>query len=206
MSSINHLLSRRDKHSHGNNKKEVHFSLSNAPSIIRVNKAILPLSIWCIMAAPLPPQNSANSSAGTSSIPFTTISLAFSRSRAKRSPRLQTTNETVECSSANAETFVLQPKQRDAPLNGLFIDDENIKAGRDEEKKVCPPFESGKTSSDRGIDQNNKAKTIESRNLCFQRHGHSLCFTHRIHKRRGRKSIRVTLTARGCRRGASTRL
>lgn len=70
---------------------------------------------------------------------FSSVSLAFSDLRAKRSPRLQATDGTVECSSTDRGTFLLQPKSNGGPLNGLFVaDGERKSIQKDEEKKVRP--------------------------------------------------------------------
>lgn len=55
--------------------------------------------------------------------------------RAKRSPCLQPSHWTVECSSADSRNFVLQPIHR---LKGLFEDDHKDKyVDTEDERKVC---------------------------------------------------------------------
>lgn len=70
---------------------------------------------------------------------LSSLSLVFSGIRPKQSPRLQATIESVECSSANSTSLLLQPKQNDGPLNGLLVSKEeefNAKSDIEEETKV----------------------------------------------------------------------
>ena len=107
MSTINRLLSRKDKH-HGNHKEKVPASPARVPST----------------------STSASISTKSPHAPFSSsslyaISLAFATLLPKRSPRLQATIEPIQCSSANHATLLLQPKQHGGPLHGHSVPEEN---------------------------------------------------------------------------------
>lgn len=118
MSAINRLLSRTDKHTHGSHREKV-------------------------MSPPVsPPRGSTTASLSlrsshSTSSSVSSVSLAFPGLQPKRSPRLQATLGTVECSCADARTLLLQPKSDSAVLNGLFVaEQEHKKHERDEDRKV----------------------------------------------------------------------
>ena len=122
MSTMNRFLSRKDKHRHGNSKENVMSSPTFKPSSPSTST-----------------HASSTRSRQSSGSSFSSLSLAFSDLRAKRSPHLQTTEGTVECSSTDRGTFLLQPKSNGGPLNGLFVaDGEKRSIEKDEEKKVRP--------------------------------------------------------------------
>ena len=121
MSTINRLLSRKDKYRFGTSKEKVMSSPTPNPS-----------------STSTPSHASSVRSRHSSGSSFSSVSLAFSDLKAKRSPRLQATDGTVECSSTDRGTFLLQPKSNGGPLNGLFVaEGEKVKIEKDEEKKVC---------------------------------------------------------------------
>ena len=68
----------------------------------------------------------------------------------KSSPSLATSEGVVECTSANAIDYLLQPKENDGPLHGVFIaDDKPKKTGKEEESKVSGPCATILVRSDR---------------------------------------------------------
>lgn len=122
ISTMNRLLSRKDKHRHGTSQENVMSSPTSKPSSASTS----------IHASSTRSRQSSGSS-------FSSVSLAFPDLRAKRSPRLQATDGTVECSSTDRGTFLLQPKSNGGPFNGLFVTDGEKKSiQKDEEKKVRP--------------------------------------------------------------------
>ena len=69
------------------------------------------------------------------------VSMAFTPLKTKRSPSLTIAGGEVECTSADAIDFLLQPKENDGPLNGVFVEDgKPKKMGKEEETKVCIPY------------------------------------------------------------------
>ena len=63
--------------------------------------------------------------------------MAFQKLNVKRSPSLVLMTGAVECTSANAREFLLQPNP--GPLNGVFVEDEKPKKdGRHDDTKVSP--------------------------------------------------------------------
>ena len=116
MSTINKLLSRKDKHSHGTHKDKVMSSPASTPS-----------------PAPTPSSTRSRNSSYSS---FSSLSLAFSTLVTKRSPRLQTHDGQVECCTADSGGFLLQPKRYSGLLNGFFEGEEVKTPEKEEEKKV----------------------------------------------------------------------
>ena len=116
MSTINRLLSRRDKH-HASHKEKVMLSPATHPTSSSLFTR----------------------SGTTSSVSVSTVSLAFCTLLPKRSPRLQAALEPIECSSANPTSLLLQPKQHGGPLEGLFVPEEKERTDKPEkgdERKV----------------------------------------------------------------------
>ena len=142
MSGINRFLSRRDKHHRWSHNKD-----SN-PHEVQQEKVMLPKMPSSI---PIPSSSSASSSRTVSGIstplPYSTastsssspfsLSLAFSITKIKRSPRLQATEILVQSSTANtADHCVLQPRATSGHLHGLFSDFEENVSEKDVEQKV----------------------------------------------------------------------
>lgn len=127
MSTINRLLSRRDKHTHGSRKEKVMPSPESPPT-----RGSTPAS------ASLRSRHNSSSS----------LSLAFPGLQSKQSPRLQATIEIVECSCADLGTLILQPKPNGGVLKGLFVADEERKSDeKDEDRKVRGTSSSSKEKS-----------------------------------------------------------
>ena len=73
----------------------------------------------------------------SSPLSSSTSFMPFARPKAKRSPLLTASNWVIECTSANTLDYLLQPKENQGPLNGVFVEDEKPKkTGKDEEAKV----------------------------------------------------------------------
>lgn len=119
MSTINRFLSRKDKHAYGSHKDKVNTSLESPPSRGST-----------IASSSMRSRRSTSSS-------LSSVSLAFSDLKPKRSPRLQATIGTVECSCANLGTLILQPRTDRGALNGLFVtEQEHKRHEKDEDRKV----------------------------------------------------------------------
>ena len=73
----------------------------------------------------------------SSSSSLSSLSLAFPNLKAKTSPRLQAVGGTVHSSTANAsDCCLLQPRQTEGYLNGLFIDYEGRVSAKIDDKSV----------------------------------------------------------------------
>ena len=148
MSGINRFLSRRDKHhrwsqNKDSNPQEVQqekVMLPKMPSSIPIHSSSSVSSSRTVsgISTPLPYSLASTSSSSTSSSssPFF-LSLAFSKPKTKRSPRLQATDILVQSSTANtADHCVLQPRATSGHLHGLFSDFEETAPEKDAEQKV----------------------------------------------------------------------
>lgn len=135
MSGINRFLSRRDK-----KPKE--------PKGAQQEKVMSP-PLPFILSTPVSSSASSSRTSSAVSTPFpsvyhhssssslSSLSLAFLKVKAKTSPRLQAVGGTVHASTANASgCYLLQPRQTEGYLNGLFIDYEERVSGKVDDKSV----------------------------------------------------------------------
>ena len=130
-SSINRLLSRRRNTTRDQEKKVMSPPAASTSSTsgsftspsFRSSSGSVPFSL---------------SSGHSSSTSYSSLSLAFSAQRPKRSPHLQATDVTIHASTANTyDRLLLQPKQTSGRLFGVFPEDKNKHSGSDDESKVC---------------------------------------------------------------------
>lgn len=135
MSGINRLLSRRDRHAHGDHHQEkVMSSPALAPTPLQISDSSS-LSSSITSASTFPPLLLSHGCASSSSL--SSLSLAFTTQTPKRTPSLQATEGTIIASTANAsEHLLLQPKQTAGLLHGLFPEEDRQIPVRDDEKKV----------------------------------------------------------------------
>lgn len=130
MSSINRLLSRRDKYTH----QKVMSSPVPTPPHVSDSSSI---SSSTTSTSTSPPVQFALSHGQKFSSSLSSLSLAFTTQTPKRSPSLQAIEGTIHASTANAfEHLLLQPKQTAGHLHGLFPDEETEAPVKDDETKV----------------------------------------------------------------------
>lgn len=137
MSGINRLLSRRDRHTHGDHQKKVMSSPLPLPTQASDSSSI---SSSIASASTSSPFQFPLSQGRTCSSSLSSLSLAFTTHTLKRIPSLQAIEGTIHASTANAsEHLLLQPKQTAGHLYGLFPDEEPETPTKDDEAKVYSP-------------------------------------------------------------------
>ncbi len=78
--------------------------------------------LYCVASASAPRRSS-----------WSSISSAFSTLSRKSTASVQSSHSTIECSSAN-KYDVLQPKNTNGPLNGLFVEENASRKSSEKEK------------------------------------------------------------------------
>lgn len=133
MNGINRFLSRRDKHTHGDDR---HKKVMSSPAVETPSRSPDSLSTSSSYHSP---RTSSRHSFYLRNSSLSSLSLAFTPQVQKQFPVMQLTEGTILSSTANTnERLLLQPKQTAGSLHGLFPEEELKAPVKDDEKKVCP--------------------------------------------------------------------
>ncbi|MCJ1478585.1 hypothetical protein MMC13_007266 [Lambiella insularis] len=135
MSGINRFLSRREKHRKGTPQAQEKVK-SPMPSTLPTPSSSSASSSYNYSGASTP-HSFTHKRSFSSSCSLSSLSIAFPYPRGKGSPRLQPIGGLVQSTTANAgDGCLLQPRQTEGHLNGLFSDFEENIAEKDEEKTI----------------------------------------------------------------------